>query len=67
MTWSVSVNRNLKTVSLIFADNLLLISSAENYLQYSLYNLNIIAKKYNMEINTGRPSGENNLSLVKYV
>lgn len=37
--------------ALLFADDLVLMASTEDDLQYSVHNLNMVSEKYNMEIN----------------
>ena len=48
---SITINQNLQIDALLFADDLAIVASTENDLQYSVHNLNIIGKKYVMEIN----------------
>ena len=48
---TIKFNRNLQIPSLLFADDLALISKHENDLQYSVHHLNTKGMKYDMEIN----------------
>ncbi|KAJ4448392.1 hypothetical protein ANN_10408 [Periplaneta americana] len=47
----IPINRNLQLDALLFADDLVVMASTEDDLQYSVHNLNIVSEKYNMEIN----------------
>ncbi|KAJ4431469.1 hypothetical protein ANN_20067 [Periplaneta americana] len=47
----IPINRNLQLDALLFADDLVLMASTEDDLQYSVHNLNKVSEKYNMEIN----------------
>ncbi|KAJ4435598.1 hypothetical protein ANN_18214 [Periplaneta americana] len=47
----IPINRNLQLDALLFADDLVLMASTEDDLQYSVHNLNMVSEKYNMEIN----------------
>ena len=48
---SIPINQNLQMDALFFADDLAIVASTENDLQYSVHNLNIIGEKYEMQIN----------------
>ncbi|KAJ4450649.1 hypothetical protein ANN_02078 [Periplaneta americana] len=47
----IPINGNLQLDALLFADDLVLMASTEDDLQYSVHNLNKVSEKYNMEIN----------------
>ena len=49
---SIPINQNLQMDALFFADDLAIVASTENDLQYPVHNLNIIiGEKYDMQIN----------------
>lgn len=50
----IPINRNLHLDTVIFADDLVLLATSEDDLQRSIYNLNLIAEKYSMEISTNK-------------
>ena len=49
---SIPINRHLKLDTIIFADDLVLLATSEDDLQWSVHNLNLVAQKYSMEIST---------------
>jgi hypothetical protein len=48
---NIPINRNVNINTMLFADDQVLLAKYEDYLQYSVHNLNKIASKFSMEIN----------------